>query len=222
MEQLDLFSNMNNIGQVKTDLLEKLQLLKAENDPKALKIFSRSVFYALLHKDNKKYKVIDQAIDQAREHGFSYVLCKVSYEAKQFVELGRQVAFEKYRATAFIRLKPIDQHKVLYGEFEIKHQTAELIILHFMERFPTNNIMLVFGEEAYIGRNKEIFKKKIDRKKLNLPQKKDEFERYWLTFYKTQYIAERKNIRYLKKMIPKKYWKWVTELTEFTETTGLF
>ena len=214
MKQLDLFDSKNIAEEVKTDLLEKLQQLKNHGDREPLQMFSRNVFYALLHKDNKKYRIIDKAIQQVMKYGFTYVLCKVSPEAKQFMEFSRQVAFEKYRATAFVRLKPIDQHKVLYGKFEVKHQTHELIMLHFMERFPTYNIMLVFGQEAYIGRNKEIYKEKIDRKQINLPQEKDEFERYWLTFYKTQYIKERRNLRYLKRMIPKKYWKWVTELGE--------
>lgn len=92
--------------------------------------------------------------------------CKVSNEAKKFRGYARQVKVERYRATAFIRLKPIDQHRVLMGEFEIKHQT-------------------------------------------------DEYEKYWFAYYKSQFIPERKNLRYLKQVIPKKYWKWVTELREF-------
>ncbi|MDD5593869.1 MAG: DUF4130 domain-containing protein, partial [Candidatus Margulisbacteria bacterium] len=127
----------------------------------------------------------------------------------------REVGAEKYRATAFIRLQPIDQRNVLFGEFEIEHQTAELIMLHFMRRFPRYNIMIVFGEEVYIGRDNEIFREKINRKKVVLPKQADEYEKYWLAFYRSQFIPERKNLRYLKRMIPKKYWKWVTELKEF-------
>jgi len=68
---------------------------------------------------------------------------------------------------------------------------------------------------VYIGRNNEIFKESIDRKKVVPPKAPDEFEKYWLAFYRSQFIPERKNLRYLKQMIPKKYWKWVTELQEF-------
>jgi probable DNA metabolism protein len=143
------------------------------------------------------------------------VLCKVSDEAKRFFRLAREVGAERYRATAFIRLQPVDQRRVLFGEFEIKHQTGELIMLHFMKRFPQYNIIIVFGNEVYIGRNKEIFRKKLDRKKIIIPKELDEFEKYWLAFYRSQFIPERKNLRYLKRMIPKKYWKWVTELREF-------
>ncbi|HTY12658.1 MAG TPA: DUF4130 domain-containing protein, partial [Candidatus Omnitrophota bacterium] len=74
---------------------------------------------------------------------------------------------------------------------------------------------LIFGSEVYIGHNGEIFKENIDRKKVVLPKQVDEFEKYWFAFYKSQYIPERRNLRYLKRMIPKKYWKWVTELKEF-------
>jgi len=187
------------------------------SDPEAKEMFRREVAYALLHRDPAKYAVIDQAIKQAKEKGVSYVLCKVSNEARKFLKLARAVAFEKYRATAFLRLQPIDQHRVLYGEFAIEHQTAELIMLHFMKRFPRYNIMIVFNDEVYIGRNKEIFREKAKPREVELPTAKDDFERYWLAFYRSQYIPERRNIKYLKRMIPQKYWHYVTELQEFDE-----
>jgi probable DNA metabolism protein len=188
----------------------------------AMQGLEKHIALALLHSDPNKYSVIDKAIEQAKEKGVSYVLCKVSAEAKKFMKLARAVGAEKYRATAFMRLQPIDQHRVLYGEFEIQHQTGELIMLHFMKRFPRYNIMIVFNEEVYIGRNNEIFKQPIEpayrqasEKRTKVPSQKDDFERYWLAFYRSQYIPERRNLKYLKRMIPKKYWRWVTELKEF-------
>ncbi|HVN66948.1 MAG TPA: DUF4130 domain-containing protein [Candidatus Sulfotelmatobacter sp.] len=206
MEQLQLFDK-----EIKPEFL----LGTLPGDPKAVEMFRREVAYALLHRDPGKYAVIDQAIEQAKAKGISYVLCKVSVEAKKFMRYARAVGAEKYRATAFIRLQPIDQHRVLYGEFAIEHQTAELIMLHFMKRFPRYNIMIVFGEEVFIGRDKEIFRQKIGRKKIEVPQALDDFERLWLAFYRSQYIPERRNIKYLKRMVPQKYWRWVTELKEF-------
>jgi probable DNA metabolism protein len=198
------------------DLPERVpQELPLNGDPEAVEMFRREVAYALLHKDPAKYAVIDQAIEQAKEKGISYVICKVSNEARKFMKYARAVGAEKYRATAFMRLQSIDQHKVLYGEFELEHQTADLIMLHFMKRFPKYNIMIVFNDEVFIGRNKEIFRHKVDKKKIDLPKAPDDFERYWLAFYRSQYIPERRNIKYLKRMIPQKYWRWVTELKEF-------
>jgi len=214
MEQLNLFNNTKSCFQ-EAEIDDRLSRIKSAKDPQALKMFKRDILSALLHKDSGKYRAIDQAIKQAEEKGFTYVLCKISAEAKKFRELARQVRWEYGRAISFIRLRPVDQHRVLFGEFEIKHQTAEMIMQHFIDRFPQYNIMLVFGEDVYIGRENEIFKEKINRKKVVLPEKKDEFEKYWLTFYKTQFIPQRRNIRYLKRMIPKKYWKWVSELKEF-------
>ena len=211
MNQLGLFYNT----ELKRDYIEEIRGLKENGDPEALQMFRKDLFFALLNKSPSKYRIIDQAIEQCREKGLSYVLCKVSDEARRFHRLAREVGAERYRATAFMRLQPIDQHKVLFGEFEIKHQTGELIMLHFMKRFPRYNITIVLGNEVYIGRNKEIFKEKIDRKKVVLPKAPDEYEKYWLAFYRSQFIPERKNLHYLKRMIPKKYWKWVTELKEF-------
>ena len=208
MGQLTLFSEGNKPA---------YDLAALPGDPDAREMFRREVAYALLHRDPNKYAVIDRAIEQAKTKGISYVLCKVSNEARKFMKLARAVGVEKYRATAFMRLQPIDQHRVLYGEFAIEHQTAELIMLHFMKRFPKYNIMIVFGDEVYVGRDKEIFRQKINQKKIDLPKAPDDFERLWLAFYRSQYIPERRNIKYLKRMIPQKYWRWVTELQEFNE-----
>ncbi len=210
-EQLKLIET----GEAVRDYDQELGRLDRYTDPKAKEIFRQEIAYALLNKDPAKYRVIDATLEEARNKGLSYVLCKVSNTARQFMKLARQVGAEKYRATAFMRLQPIDQQKVLFGEFEIEHQTAELIMLHFMRRFPRYNIMIVFNDEVYIGRGKEIFREKIDRQKIVLPKETDEYEKYWLAFYRSQFIPERKNLRYLKRMIPKKYWKWVTELKEF-------
>lgn len=211
MEQLSLI----NLSNLKKDFSQELNDLKMAGDAEALHLFKKDLFFALLNKNPKKYHIIDQVIKQATEKGLSYVLCKVSDEAKRFFRLAREVGAERYRATAFIRLQPVDQHRVLFGEFEIKHQTGELIMLHFMKRFPQHNIIIVFGDEVYIGRNKEIFKNKPNRKQVVIPKEPDEFEKYWLAFYRSQFIPERKNLRYLKRMIPRQYWKWVTELREF-------
>jgi probable DNA metabolism protein len=211
MNQLELFPIVTEPHKYE----EEVRQLTRAGDPEAFKLFKKELFFALLNKNPAKYHVIDQVIEQSRKKGLSYVLCKVSDEARKFHHLAREVGAEKYRATAFMRLQPIDQHRVLFGEFEIKHQTGELIMLHFMKRFPRYNIMIIFGNEAYVGRNNEIFKEKINRSKVTLPKEKDEFEKYWLVFYRSQFIPERKNLRYLKRMIPKKYWKWVTELKEF-------
>jgi probable DNA metabolism protein len=214
-EQLQLIPELAGGNRDVQSQVSDLDQLVIPGDPVAREIFRREVSLALLNKSPNKYIIIDKAIEQAKTKGISFVLCKVSDEARKFMKLAREVGAEKYRATSFIRLTPIDRHKVLFGEFETRHQTAELIMLHFMRRFPRFNIMIVFGEDVYIGRDNEIYKEKIDRKKIELPKETDEYEKYWLAFYRSQFIPERKNLRYLKRMIPKKYWKWVTELAEF-------
>ena len=205
--QLDLF----RIPEPEINLKE----IEGFEDPKGRNLFKRRVMMALLHKNKDRFKVIDAAIEQAKEKGLSYVLCKISAEAKKFLNYARQVGWEYNKAISFVRLKPIDQHNVLMGEFEIQHNTAELMMQHFMRRFPNFAIMLILGDQVYIGKDKEIYQRKFERKKQNLPTVIDEYEKYWLTFYKTQFIPERKNLRYLRQMIPKKYWHWVTELGEF-------
>lgn len=183
----------------------------------AQKLFKEEIFYALLHADCNPI-IIEKVIDQFQTKGPSYVLCKVSREAKKFRDWARQVKFERHRAVAFIRLRPIEQKHALFGEFEVKHKTHDLIMLHFMERFPNYTIIISFGDFALIGKDKQIYKGEIDEgikaSRFQGIEVKDEFEKLWLAFYKSQYIPERRNLTYLKRMLPKKYWKWTPELTE--------
>jgi len=213
MKQISLFNQLDLPCPTRQVQAGLASIISA--DKEALSKFKHEIFFALLHRDPHKYRVIDQAIQEAKEKGISYVLCKISDNARRFRNLARQVKGERIRAISFMRLQPFDQHGVLFGEFELKHQTAELIMLHFMRRFPRYRILLLFGEEAYLGKDKQIYRHKIEARKITLPKAPDEFEKYWLAFYRSQFISERKNLRYLKQMIPKKYWKWVTELREF-------
>jgi probable DNA metabolism protein len=211
-DQLQLFEYKNDNYD---EVVKSLSNSKINADKEGMELFKSEIFFALLHNSPQRFQIVDKVIKQVEEKGVSYVLCKISDEARRFRSFARQVKFERYQATAFIRLKPIDQRRVLMGEFEIRHQTGDLITLHFMERFPQYTIMLIFGDNVYMGRNKEIYRETIKRKKIDLPTTTDEYEKYWFAFYKSQFIPERKNIRYLKRVIPKRYWKWVTELSQF-------
>ena len=83
-----------------------------------------------------------------------------------------------------------------------------------LEILPKYRIIIFFGSVAFIAYDNAIFKEKIE--KPVLPKAPDEFEKLWLAFYKSQYIPERKNLKYLQRMIPKKYWKWAPELKSFS------
>ena len=39
----------------------------------------------------------------------------------------------------------------------------------------------------------------------------DDFTNLWETYYRSQYIEARKNIRLASRFIPKKYWDWLPE-----------
>ena len=112
-------------------------------DRKAIQIFKNEIYYALLH-NKKSVDLIVEAIKQAEEKEISYVLCKISDEAKKMRDWARQVKIERMKAISFIRLKPINERGILVGQFEVRHNTEELILLHFMKRFPTFKIALFF------------------------------------------------------------------------------
>lgn len=173
---------------------------------------SSNIALVLRHKDPNKDFIIERILKQAKEKGLSYVLCKVSPEAKLFCNMARQVLNEVHRARMFIRLDEVKERKVLYGEFLLEHDTIDLVMSHYTGRFPQYTIMLIIRPYVYISKGKEIFKEDIGDREINLPVVHDEFKQYWLDFYNNQYIPERRNMKLFQKNVPKKYWKYMFEI----------
>jgi len=200
------------LNDILTNYLSLFPGLNPFDNPDQYDEFLERIFYALHHGASRKVSVIEKTILQSMNKGVSYVLEKMSMEAVQFARLASEVAREIHQAKAFIRLVPLETPKILFGEWELNHETIYFIMKHFLRRFPEYTILLLTGTQAYAGQGSEIWEETIDRRQLNLPAKKDEFLDEWLTFYQSQYIPQRKNIKLFKKHVPQKYWKFMEEV----------
>jgi probable DNA metabolism protein len=134
------------------------------------------------------------------------------------MRLAWDVRREIHHAKAYIRLTPMEGHgegycntPLLWGEFILQHETAPLVLQHFMKRFPGYVILLLVKDKAYAAKNGEIHETVVDRNAFALPVQRDEFLEEWLAFYQSQYIPERRNIKLMKRHIPKKYWGFMPE-----------
>jgi len=186
-----------------------------KTDKYSEEILNAEIFFARLHNKFDK-KIEDKVLIESKEKGISYVLCKVSDSAKTLRNWASQVKKERHRGISFLRLSKIPGKNILYGEFTTEHKTEELIMLHFTERFPNSAILVKFKTKVLIAQNGEIYEE-AEREITSplVPEEIDPFEKIWEIFYKSQYIPERKNMVYFKKMLPKKYWKDMKELQCF-------
>jgi hypothetical protein len=136
--------------------------------------------------------------------------------AKKINRMMREVSTEAYRAKQFTRTE-INNRGVLFGVVSLKHKVIDLVLIYFHERWPQCIICLyneqtrktwIIDEKGVIREYNQSLKKIVEEVSKNrqiLPYFEDiQFsgEEIFETLYKSQFISERENKHYFKKMIP--------------------
>ena len=136
--------------------------------------------------------------------------------AKRINRMMREVSTEAYRAKQFTRTE-INNRGVLFGVVSLKHKVIDLVLIYFHERWPQCIICLyneqtrktwIIDETGVIREYNQSLKKIVEEVSKNrqiVPYFEDiQFsgEEIFETLYKSQFIFERENNKYFKKMIP--------------------
>jgi hypothetical protein len=138
--------------------------------------------------------------------------------AKKINRMMREIGMETYRAKQFTRTE-INNRGVLYGVVLLKHKVMDRVLHYFHERWPKCIICLYneyskrtsFINERGIIAEVELPLKDVvnavSKNRLVIPYFEDiEFsgEKMFETLYSSQFISERENRNFFKKMIPDK------------------
>jgi len=136
--------------------------------------------------------------------------------AKKINKMMREVNTEAYRANQFTRTE-INNRGVLFGVVLLKHKVIDLVLKYFHERFPESIICLYnehtkkttsMDEEGNTFVIKSSLNKVVEKVSENrplVPFFEDinlTGEQIFETLYKSQFIPERENKKFFKKMIP--------------------
>jgi len=136
--------------------------------------------------------------------------------AKKINRMMREVSTEAYRAKQFTRTE-INNRGVLFGVVSLKHKVIDLVLIYFHERWPQCIICLyneqtretwIIDEKGAIREYNQSLKKIVEEVSINrqiVPYFEDiQFsgKEIFETLYKSQFITERENKQYFKKMIP--------------------
>jgi len=190
---------------------------KCERDP--LEVIGRA----------KGYSLEDLKINLPRHANFSPILAKQinklpevflrnsgSPLAKKIIRMMREVFLEAYRAKQFTRTE-INNRGVLFGVVLLKHRVMDLILKYFHERWPSciiclynedNHKTAIINEKGNICEVNSPLKKvveKVSEKRPIIPYFEDiQFsgKEIFETLYNSQFILERENQSYFKRMIP--------------------
>lgn len=138
--------------------------------------------------------------------------------AKRINRMMREVTTEAYRAKQFTRTE-INNQGVLFGVVLLRHRVMDLVLNYFHERWPMCIICLYnehSGKTGIINENGRIqeidstLKSVVERVSKNRPVIPyfDDIQfsggEIFETLYKSQFISERENQNYFKRMIPDK------------------
>lgn len=129
----------------------------------------------------------------------------------------RKVVYECHRMLGFVRFKLVNN--MYYSSIEPDYNILGLIAPHFSARLPKENwIIHDLGRSLAIFYNKsEWIVSVFEAEKSDnfvLKESSELYEDLWTEFFNTIAIADRKNPKYQKRNMPKRYWKYLTELNK--------
>lgn len=144
------------------------------------------------------------------------VIHRLNFDCVAYVmNASKKISSEAHLYLGFIRFQKLSGG-IYFSRIEPKGRILPLIITHFQNRFSdmpfiicdmTHSECIVFnGKEACIQNFKQIPNLHLDNNELH-------FQDMWREFYNTISIKERNNERYRMSSMPKRFWKYITELS---------
>lgn len=176
------------------------------------------VYYVFLSNDDNKELLIYEYLLNSLKHKDKIRFMRNIDSVNKCLKISKYVKGEVHRFKGFVRFRELD-NGILYSEIEAENNILQLLSNHFKKRLKNEywiirdnkrNLVSVYDKkECY------IFDSDIDIKE---NEKDDCFEDMWKEFYKTIGIKERKNDRCRMNFMPKKYWKYIIEVSEDEES----
>ncbi|GAA0703505.1 TIGR03915 family putative DNA repair protein [Paraclostridium ghonii] len=127
----------------------------------------------------------------------------------------KKVSLERHRMMGFVRFKSFNN--ILISKINPTHNVLELIAKHFSKRLSNENFIiydenrdlaLVYNKSGYyITDVDDKFKKMLESIDDNF------YETLWSEYFNSVNIAERENKKLQSRMMPKRYWKNLSEVS---------
>lgn len=177
----------------------------------------RSMFYVFLSSEENKELILYYFLLNALKYKEKVIDYRNLKCVREVLRISTYVSREAHRMKGFLRFKELKSH-VLYAEMEPTNDILFLLSCHFSKRLK-NEFWIIKDNKRKIlsiyDKNKFAFFDEKEVKIVNAKSSEEEnIETLWKTFYRTIGIKERKNDRCRMNFMPKKYWKYITEVKE--------
>lgn len=210
--QPSLFENVINIYIPKDEKL--IHQVKFSFGELAL----RSMYYVFLSNEENKELILYYFFRNALKYRNKIMYYRNLKCVSEVLRISGYVMHEAHKMKGFLRFKELEKG-VLYAEMEPTNDILFLLSCHFVKRLKEEFWIIKDNKRKIIGiydKNKFVIVRDEDFRLLVQNESKEEknIEKLWKTFYQTIGIEERKNDRCRRNFMPKKYWKYITEVKE--------
>ncbi len=166
-------------------------------------LFARIAYY----KRHKEFDsgLVSKVLKQADEHGAEYVISNISDESRELYTKSREVGCESHRAQGFLRFSEAGEALIAKAEFE--HDIIDIVLDHFMKRFPRKKLVIISRGKAYVGERGLVVIEDPFKYNFGDVSIKRAADLDWQAYYDSQYIEARRNRKLAMSHVPKKIWK---------------
>lgn len=180
-------------------------------------IFSR-MYYVFLSNHPKKELILYYFFLNYQKYGEKVLHYRNLKCVHELLKISGYVSHEAHRFTGFVRFQETKKG-FLYAEINPENNILPLIAKHFEKRLKNEYWIIKDVTRSLIG----VYDKKNfglysedELKLFELEKTKNEIEmeELWKLFYQTIGIKERKNDRCRMNFMPKKYWKYMIEVSD--------
>lgn len=208
------------------NIFEKSFYLEVEEDTNIIKdiikylgqdIFN-TIFYLYISNDNNKELLIYTFFTHSLKYKNKVYNLRNLVGMNKILKITQYVRRENHKMKGFVRFKELS-NKVLYAEICPENNILFILSKHFKKRLKKEfwmikdvkrNIISIYDKKDFIILSTD------EIKLLNISSSLEEenIESLWKTFYNSISIKERYNNRCRMNFMPKKYWKYITEVRD--------
>lgn len=178
----------------------------------------RIMYYVYLSSEENKELIIYYFYLNAKKYKKSIIYRRDLKCVSEALRISDYVSHEVHKYKGFVRFKELE-NKVLYAEIEPVNDVLFLISNHFAKRLKNEywiikdvkrNILSIYDKKKFVIVMDDEFVMATNK----ISEEEDLVVDLWKTFYKTIGISERRNDRCRMNFMPKRYWKYITEMRD--------
>lgn len=174
----------------------------------------RKIWQAFLYSRPEKATIIYRYIRLGMHHGLRIHRMLTHPTVMAIDKLCTLTGRESNFLTEFLRFSELEGH-IYYAEITPEHYSLPLIMPHFAARMNTHPFLIHDKTHQVAG----VYDRKewvlVSTDDMHIPALSEDeiaYRRLWKTFYDTIAIKERINPALRRQLMPKKYWKNMTEM----------